>query len=641
MFYSIRAKFIISFIAVSALVGIVSLFIGSQLLYKTVLNEATTRISLDLNAAREIYRSQAENIHIALTIASLDTDFRSSLKNADKEPLITKLKKVSQRTELDFAGIVLNDGTTFCRIGTGTVSANNPIAQYIQNRGIDIAGTVILDPNFLNSENPVLGERAKIRILPTPRAAPREEDEEVSGMALAAGIPIYFENELFAVLYGGKLLNRSKSIVDTVRETVFQNEKYKGRNIGTATIFFKDLRISTNVLTPEGERAIGTRVSKEVRDRVLIEGERWTDRAFVVSDWYISAYEPITDIFEERVGILYVGILEKKYVDVRKSLLSVFVVITISGMIVATVLGLIITYRFIAPVKQLIAASNEVAEGNLDPDIGSAANDEIGVLQKNFSEMLSSLRKRDRQQRAESESRLFQSEKQAAVGRLAAGVAHEINNPLTGVLTFTHMLLRRLDINEDIRADLETIARETDRVRKIVKGLLDFSRQTMLDQVPTDINELVRATIGLIENQALVKGIKLQFKPEKRLPVRTVDKNQLQSVIMNMIINAFDATQPEGVVTVSTNLAVSASKTEKKGIEIVISDTGCGIPPENLDRLFDPFFTTKEVGQGTGLGLAVSYGIIERHGGTIHVQSEVGKGSTFTIWLPLEKIDEV
>ena len=324
----------------------------------------------------------------------------------------------------------------------------------------------------------------------------------------------------------------------------------------------------------------------------------------------------------------------------RRGLLNVFILITIAGMLVAIGLGYLMTSRIVRPVRQLIGASNAVSGGDLNPEIGPISKNEIGVLQRNFSEMLSSLRERDRRQRAESERQLLQSEKQAGIGRLAAGVAHEINNPLTGVLTFTHMLLRRTDINDEIRSDLETIAHETERVRKIVKGLLDFSRQTALEKEQTDINKLVKSTVGLLENQALIKGITLQFEPKKDLPGRIVDRNQLQSVILNMIINAFDATQPGGTVTVSTDLTVSAQSGGQKGIEIGITDTGSGISPENLDRLFDPFFTTKEVGEGTGLGLAVSYGIIERHGGTIRVQSDVGKGSTFTIWLPLEETDE-
>lgn len=642
MFYSTRAKLICSFLGVSCLVGIVSLFIGSQLLYKAVLNEATTRISQDINSAREIYFSQIKNIHTALTIATLDTGFISSLDSRDRKKLVDKIRNIAHRANLDFIGIVLTSGKTLCRFGPQSIpdeteKIQNPIASYVLKRETDVSGTVILDESFLLAENPELARRAKITIHPTPMAAPRKEKEETAGMALAAGIPLFHGNELMAVLYGGILLNKSKEIVDTVRGTVFLNETYQGRSIGTATIFFKDLRISTNVLTADGTRAIGTRVSREVRDRVLLEGVRWTDRAFVVSDWYITAYEPIVDIFSERIGILYVGVMEKKYVDVRKNLLTVFILITLAGMIVAVGLGYIMTQRLVHPIRQLIHASGEVAEGNLNPDIGPILKNEMGILQKNFSQMLSSLRERDRRYRAESEDKLLQSEKQAGIGRLAAGVAHEINNPLTGVLTFTHMLLRRNDINDEIRSDLKTIAHETERVRKIVKGLLDFSRQTKLDPEPLDINRLVKTTIGFVENQALIKGITLQYHPTEGLPVRTLDRNQIQSVILNIIMNAFDATQPGGTVTVTTGLGISASKTEEKGIEITISDAGCGIPPENLDKLFDPFFTTKEVGEGTGLGLSVSYGIIERHGGAIRVYSEVGKGSTFTIWLPLEE----
>jgi two-component system NtrC family sensor kinase len=640
LFYSTRSRLIIGFLGVSILVGIISLIIGSELLYRAVLNEATMRISLDLNVAREIYLSRIKTMNVALNIATLDPEFSSLLGKGETGKLLNKVRNVAQQSELDFAGIVTQDGRTLCRIGQNRLpeeeeKEQNPVADYVLDHGKGVSGTVILSRSFLLQEDPKLAERSRIELLTTPRAAPRTEDEETSGMSLAAAVPIYTEGNLIGVLYGGKLLNRDKEIVDTVRETVFQGETFKGRSIGTATIFFKDLRISTNVLNPERHRAIGTRVSEEVRDRVLIEGKRWTDRAFVVSDWYITAYEPIIDIFGDRVGILYVGVLEDKYIDVRRNLLSVFILITIAGMAVAIGLGYIMAHKIASPVRRLISASNDVSRGNLAPEIGPISKNEIGILQTTFSEMLKSLRDRDERQRVESEHKLMQSEQQASIGKLAAGVAHEINNPLTGVLTFTHMLLKRQNLDEEVRKDLETIAKETERVRKIVKGLLDFSRQTKLDPEPTDINRLVKNTIALLENQALIKGLSLEFNPSEELPVRTVDRSQLQSVLLNILMNAFDATVPGDTIKVTTGIGVSSSEQAMKGIEITVADTGCGITQENLGKLFDPFFTTKEVGQGTGLGLAVSYGIIERHGGTIRVHSEVGKGSTFTVWLPL------
>ncbi|MCD6265486.1 MAG: two-component sensor histidine kinase, partial [Deltaproteobacteria bacterium] len=237
---------------------------------------------------------------------------------------------------------------------------------------------------------------------------------------------------------------------------------------------------------------------------------------------------------------------------------------------------------------------------------------------------------------AEAENRLIQSEKQASIGRLAAGVAHEINNPLTGILTYTSMLLQRKDIGEEVRSDLQTVVQYTERVKKIVKGLLYFSLQTTLDRESTDVNRLILATISLMETPALVKGVSITFNPGENLPMLTLDRSQFQSVLLNMIINALDATEPGGNINIYTASGLAASDTGHKGVEITIADTGCGIPTEDLDKLFDPFFTTKAVGQGTGLGLSVSYGIVQRHEGTIRVQSEVGKGTRFFIWLPIE-----
>jgi two-component system NtrC family sensor kinase len=197
------------------------------------------------------------------------------------------------------------------------------------------------------------------------------------------------------------------------------------------------------------------------------------------------------------------------------------------------------------------------------------------------------------------------------------------------------MLLRRDDLNDSVRADLETIARETDRVRRIVRGLLDFARETRLQEEPAELNTLVRATVSLVANQALIRGIRLDSHLAEGLPVRSLDRSQMQSVLMNLLLNAIDATSPGGTITVTTALAPSPDGAGGNGLALAVRDTGCGIPPQNLARLFEPFFTTKEPGRGTGLGLSVSQGIVERHGGVLLVESQVGQGSTFTIWLPV------
>ncbi|MBN2062761.1 MAG: cache domain-containing protein [Deltaproteobacteria bacterium] len=634
MFYSTKAKLIASFLGVAAMVGFVSIFIGGRLLYKYMLHEATTRVRLDLNAAQEIYHTRIDFIKTAISITTSDSGFRSAVRAGRVTDLEDRITRMAEHSKLDFAGIIDSEGGIIWRTGPNPapsegVRPENPIGNLAIKRSVPVAGTVILSQEFLYAENPVLADQARIRLVPTPMAEPRSEEEETSGMALASAVPVLENGRILAVVYGGILLNQTHQIVDTVRDTVFKNEVYKNRSIGTATLFFNDVRISTNVTTRNDRRAVGTRVSKAVKDHVLLKGERWTERAFVVNDWYITAYDSIEDIFGDRVGMLYVGILEAKYIDAVKQVVAVFVLVTLVGMVLAVIMGYFLGSRIMSPVRRLIQASKQVSRGSLSPDIGTIEKDEIGTLQNTFKEMVDAIGRR----REASDQQLLISQKQAAIGRLAGGVAHEINNPLTGALTSTHMLLRRNDLSDDMRCELETIARSTERVRMIVKGLLDFSREMDLDTEASDINKLVRSSIKPMESHAQLKGVHLIFEPGADLPSISLDRAQFQGVLMNLIINALDATPAGGKIWVMTGPKPSESDPMQKGVEIVVADTGCGISPEDLEKVFDPFFTTKEVGEGTGLGLSVCLGVVQRHGGTIRVRSELGNGSTFRIWL--------
>jgi two-component system NtrC family sensor kinase len=637
MFYSFRSKIIASFLGVTFLVGLVSLLFGGHLLTKSVLGEARNRVAQDLNAAREMYDNRIKMIEVALNITTLGYGFIVTLRDRDTSDLVFRLGRMAQHAGLDFAGITDEKGQTICRIGTHSIPGKkaqppNPIVTRALEKKALASGTVLLSEEYLTQENPQLAERARVDVISAPGASPLTEKTVTAGLCLSAAVPVLHEGQILGVLYGGILLNRDEKIVDTVRGTVFRNEEYKGRSIGRATIFLKDVRVATNVPAQDGGRAIGTRVAEDVREHVLEKGERWTKQAMVITDWYITAYEPIKDVSDKIVGILGMGVLEEKYVDLRWRTLASFVLITLAGMALATLLGCFLAGKIINPVHRLIRASQQVTEGSLTPDMGPVSSGEMAVLLKTFKEMVAAMGRR----RAESQDRLVLSERQASVGRLAAGVAHEINNPLTGVLTYTHMLLRRKDLNEEVRSDLQTIVEATERVRKIVKGLLDFSRQTKPDREPVDVNRLISGTMALMENQALLKGVGMVFKPGHDLHMVDMDRNQFQSVMLNILINALDATKPGDSITVTTANSAVRNEADQQGIEISIADTGCGIPPEHLNKLFDPFFTTKEVGHGTGLGLSVTLGIVQRHGGTIQVASEVGKGSTFTIWVPLE-----
>jgi len=223
---------------------------------------------------------------------------------------------------------------------------------------------------------------------------------------------------------------------------------------------------------------------------------------------------------------------------------------------------------------------------------------------------------------------ILQSEKQASIGRLAAGIAHEINNPLTGVLTFSHLLRQRTE-DPVCQEHADIVIRETTRVRDIVRGLLDFARESPISRTAVDINDTLERTLTLVHSQKEFRGVILRKDMEAGLPPVQGDRNQLQQVFLNLAINACEAMKGDGLLVIETRFGGNDS------VVISFTDSGAGIKKENLSRIFDPFFTTKAVGKGTGLGLSISLGIIEKHGGSLVAESEEGKGSTFVVRLPL------
>jgi len=231
----------------------------------------------------------------------------------------------------------------------------------------------------------------------------------------------------------------------------------------------------------------------------------------------------------------------------------------------------------------------------------------------------------------ETHLQLVSSEKMASLGKLAAGIAHEINNPLGGILIYASLMMEDLSENDPSRQDLARIVQETSRCKEIVKSLLEFARQTEPKMDPTDINRSITEGLFFLENQALFHNIQIIKRLDSGLPLVIGNAGQLKQVFMNIIVNAAEAMYGSGTLTITTSFA-----SYRNTVLVEFTDTGEGIPEENLTRIFDPFFTTKDVGKGTGLGLATSYGIIEEHGGKIRVKSKVNEGTTFTIELPLQ-----
>jgi two-component system NtrC family sensor kinase len=271
------------------------------------------------------------------------------LKEKNITPIKNELEGLRAEEGLDLLTLVDRNGMVIFRFHNPTVSGdsllNDPFIKSALEKRKEMSGTQVLSGDELQKEGRLLTRKATIQSIPVPKEKPSKKIEETSGMVLKSAHPIIdFNGEVLGVLMGGVLLNRNFEIVDRIKNVVFKDAKYKGKEIGTATIFLGDLRISTNVMDKEGSRAIGTRAMKEVHEQVLEKGMPWIHRAFVVDAWYITAYEPIRDIQDNIVGMLYVGLLESKYAIMKERLILLFFFFSMSGMLIALTVSFILSY---------------------------------------------------------------------------------------------------------------------------------------------------------------------------------------------------------------------------------------------------------------------------------------------------------
>jgi len=285
------------------------------------------------------------------------------------------------------------------------------------------------------------------------------------------------------------------------------------------------------------------------------------------------------------------------------------------------------------PINVIYKGTQKLAGGDLSFRIDLKNEPkEIATFGHAFNFMASSIKERDEQLLKYTKDEIMKSERLAIIGRLAASVAHEINNPLGGILLFSGLLLKKAPPNEKFRENLERIEREAKRCQNIVQGLLDFAREREPKKEIIDINDVVEKTIMLFVNQPMFQNIEVIKNYQPDISPVFADPAQIQQVFFNIILNAVDAMGKKGVLTITTR-----NVQENDVVEIHFADTGIGMTMEQINHIFEPFYTTKSVGDGSGLGLSISYGIIQGHDGNIKVVSAVNKGSTFIIQLPLKK----
>lgn len=619
---------------------------GSMLRWAGKIDEILiTKVNGDLTIADQYLQRLLENSGERLAGFANSVALRDAMKGDSARNAL--LEEQREKLELDF--LYITDGKDSPE---GFSPANWPvIATALDGRWRSAVD--ILRPADLELLAPGLAEKAAITLVDTRAAVPTDRTIEDRGMIIHSAAPIRLSDGQTGALVGGRLLNRNLDFIDTINALVYREQSLPDGSQGTATLFLDDVRVSTNVRLFENVRALGTRVSVAVRKRVLGDGQVWLDRAFVVNDWYISAYEPIVDSHGARVGMLYVGFLEAPF---RAAKVNSVLTITLLFLLI-TILSVPLFLRWAGhifrPLEKMTQTIAKVEAGDMNArNLPAGDSGEIAQVASHLDTLLDRIQVRDRQLREWAESleqkvdertrdlseanrkleetteQLIMSEKLAAVGEITASVAHEINNPIA-VIQGNLEVARGL-LNEEagkVSTEFRLIDDQVYRISAIVSKLLQFAKPEEFSGATNVISpaDVVRDCLVLTRHQIEAAGVSIVTHLDSDLQVR-ISRTELQQVLVNLILNGIQAMPQGGTLTIRVRNA-------QGNVAIDVQDTGHGIPADVLKRIFDPFYTTKQA-EGTGLGLSISQKLVTRAGGTLGVQSKPGAGSVFLITLP-------
>jgi two-component system, NtrC family, sensor kinase len=618
-----------------------------------------SKVNGDLTIAHQYLARILEKTGVQIRALSLSYRFREVEERDPLSAVEELLEQSRKEIGLDFLYLMDASGKVLASSPAlkGQPKSDWPIIAAALSGESPSAGIDIFTNDELAAISPVLAQRARLDLVPTPNAVPTDRSTETHGMVVHAASRATAPGGAPAALVGGILLNQNLEFIDTINDLVYRAASLPEGSQGTATLFLDDVRISTNVRLFEGRRALGTRVSAAVRSAVMGEGHTWLDSAFVVNDWYISAYEPLVDSYGKRVGMLYVGFLQKPFDDAKYETLLIIALafVFITGVTVPVFLRW--AQSIFMPLERVTATIGEVETGNLSARTKlPASGDEIGRVAFHLDTLLDQLQERDRQLREWNEDlntrvrertrdlehanlkleattkQLIMSEKLAAIGEITAGVAHEINNPVA-VMQGNLDVIRSV-IGADVekaKVEFRLIDEQIHRISQIVTKLLQFARPEeyagyVERHAPGDV---VADCLPLVKHLLNKTGIEV-VRDDRASRLVLMNRSELQQVLVNLIVNAIHAMPDGGTLTLRS---FDAERDGSPGIVIEVADTGIGMSEDVMAKVFDPFFTTKRR-EGTGLGLSISQTLVKRQRGQITAESEAGKGSTFHVWLP-------
>lgn len=645
----LRAKFFKGFAILVIIFGALSAFFVIRMIETRVFEEARRRVQLDLNSAWAVYNSNMREIETILKLAATKESVVAVAEKKDwKNSYICHRLDVIRRTlKLDFLGIVQPEGQIVLRSTSpykpeDTIATTNPLIQ-MALQGKSVCGNFVLNKMELERESEDLAERAFLNLEDTPKARPRTKSTESRGLVMMGAIPIMRNTQILGVVYGGMLLNRNYDLIDRIQHTLYKKEMYENSPIGTATIFLYDARVTTTVKLPNGNRALGTRVSKEVADRVLDGNGSWMDKAFVVNDWYLTAYDPIYDLEGKIIGMFYVGLLEKPFRDLGNSIIKRYIWVLGVSFLFSLVLAYIFAERLVMPIKRLDEAIHKMRVGEKPAPLPlDGVSQEIGSLTDAFNQMANTLYEREANLKEANEKMEAANASLKATNRsymeTLGFVSHELKSPVSTIMNYVYLIKEQKvgPLTEKQDKAVKNIHSNLTRVVEMIRHYLNLSRieNGVLEPVKTKVavlEDVIKPIIENVEPDLQNRKMILTNRISEEIPLYS-DLNMSREVFENLISNAVKYGRDGGKIAISCE--------RKNGfVEFSVGNEGEGIPSDKLESVFQKFSRLEEQQstrrqKGTGLGLFITKHIVEAHGGKIEVVSKPNEWTEFRFTLP-------
>ena len=643
---TLRNRILLYFVLVILAFAIVGALLGTYFINNTTVEEEQRRVGVDLRSAWSVLQGRFNELSILVDVLGTGKRVAGAYEQDDGDSTQVALEAVRRQFGLDFLTLTDETGRVILRtlepFKVGDDLSNDPLVLNAL-AGQTLAGFQVFASNRLRVEGGDLEERAFMAFQPTPMAKPRAKETESAGLVIAAAAPVKDRvGHVRGVIYAGTLLNRNNALVDQIRSIVFEGQMLDGRPVGTVTIFQWDVRVATNVILPNGNRALGTRVSAEVYDQVLENNRSWYSRAFVVNDWYISAYDPIHDVEGKVVGILYVGVLAKKYDQIKEDLWKIYGGVSLVGALLVVLVGLIFARRLTSAVARLADGTRRIAEGEPGLRVKEPkADDELRDLTRAFNSMANSIYDREERLKAARESLENTNAALERVNRnyldMLSFVSHELKNTLGVIFTSARTLNAGIagDLNDKQGILVQSIVNNIDNAVVMTRKYLDLARieKGELEINPESIDfvsDVAKPILDEIKPVIDQNNVSIKNELPGNIPL-TGDPNLLRIAYKNLLDNALKYGRPGGRIRLGFSRTPGFYQFE-------VWNEGQGLSAEKLAKLFGKFVRFKTGAESdrtsTGLGLFITREIVTKHGGEIRAESEVGQWVNFIFTLP-------